>query len=216
MAKLTLDTSMSLDGFIAGPNQTLDEPLGKGGEQLHEWAFAARSWREAHGLTGGETNVDSEVIEESLRNTGATVMGRRMFSGGQGPWEDDPNADAWWGDDPPFHHPVFVLTHHAREPITKQGGTTFTFVTEGIESAFEQARAAAGGKDVAVGGGANVAQQYLKAGLLDELQIHLAPMLLGDGVRLFENHLGPEQRDLDCTRVIESAAATHLRYRVVK
>ena len=175
MAKLTLDISMSLDGFIAGPNQTLEEPLGKGGEQLHEWAFAARGWREAHGLSGGETNADSEVIEESLRNTGATVMGRRMFSGGEGPWEDDPNADAWWGDDPPFHHPVFVLTHHAREPVTKQGGTTFTFVTDGIESALEQARAAAGDKDVAVGGGANVAQQYLKAGLLDELQIHIAP-----------------------------------------
>jgi len=216
MARLTLDISMSLDGFIAGPNQTLEEPLGKGGDQLHEWAFAAQSWREAHGLSGGETNVDSEVIEESLRKIGATVMGRRMFSGGEGPWEDDPNADAWWGDDPPFHHPVFILTHHAREPVTKQGGTTFTFVTEGIESALEQARAAAGGKDVAVGGGANVAQQYLRAGLLDELQVNIAPVLFGDGVRLFENHLGPEGRVLECTRVIESPAVTHLRYRVVK
>jgi dihydrofolate reductase len=216
MAELTLDISMSLDGFIAGPNQTLDEPLGKGGEQLHEWAFAARSWREAHGLSAGEANTDSEVVEESLRNTGATVMGRRMFSGGEGPWEDDPNADAWWGDDPPFHHPVFILTHHAREPVTKQGGTTFTFVTDGIESALEQARAAAGDKDVAVGGGANVVQQYLKAGLLDELEIHLVPVLLGDGVRLFENHLGPERRKLESTRVIASPAVTHLRYRVVK
>jgi dihydrofolate reductase len=216
MAKLTLHISMSLDGFVAGPNQTLEEPLGKGGEQLHEWAFAAQSWRESHGLSGGETNADSEVIEESLRNTGATVMGRRMFSGGEGPWEGDPNADAWWGDDPPFHHPVFVLTHHAREPVTKQGGTTFTFVTDGIESALEQARAAAGDKDVAVGGGASIAQQYLKEGLLDELQIHLAPVLLGDGVRLFENHLGPERREIECTRVIASPAVTHLRYRVVK
>ena len=151
-------------------------------------------------VSGGETNVDSEVIEESVGNTGATVMGRRMFSGGEGPWEDDPNADAWWGDDPPFHHPVFVLTHHAREPVAKQGGTTFTFVTDGIESALEQARAAAGDKDVAVAGGANVAQQYLKAGLLDELQIHVAPVLLGDGVRLFENHLGPERREVECTQ----------------
>jgi dihydrofolate reductase len=216
MAKLTLDISMSLDGFVAGPNQTLDEPLGKGGEQLHQWAFAARGWREAHGLSGGETNVDSEVIEESVRNAGATVMGRRMFSGGEGPWEDDPNADAWWGDDPPFHHPVFVLTHHAREPVTKQGGTTFTFVTDGIESALEQARAAAGDEDVAVGGGASVAQQYLKAGLLDELQIHIAPVLLGDGVRLFENHLAPERHGVECTRVIESPAVTHLRYRVAQ
>jgi dihydrofolate reductase len=139
-----------------------------------------------------------------------------MFSGGEGPWEDDPNADAWWGDDPPFHHPVFVLTNHAREPVTKQGGTTFTFVTDGIESALEQARAAAGDKNVTVGGGANVAQQYLKAGLLDELQIHLAPILLGDGVRLFENHLGPERSEIECTRVIESPAVTHLRYRIVK
>ncbi len=209
MAKLTLDISMSLDGFIAGPSQTLDEPLGKGGEQLHEWAFAAKSFREIHGLSGGETNVDSEVVEESLRNVGATVMGRRMFSGGEGPWENDPNADAWWGDDPPFHHPVFILTHHAREPVTKQGGTTFTFVTDGIESALEQARAVAGDKDVAVGGGANVARQYLEAGLLDELQIHLVPVLLSDGVRLFDNHLGPERRELDCTRVIESPAVTH-------
>jgi dihydrofolate reductase len=216
MGKLILDISMSLDGFVAGPNQTLDEPLGKGGEQLHEWAFAAKSWRDAHGLSGGETNVDSEVIEESLRNTGATVMGRRMFSGGEGSWQDDPNADAWWGDDPPFHHPVFVLTHHAREPVNKQGGTTFTFVTEGIESALEQARSAAGEKDVAVGGGANVAQQYLEAGLLDELQIHVAPVFLGDGVRLFEDHLGLERRKLECTRVIESPAVTHLRYVVVK
>jgi dihydrofolate reductase len=191
MAKLTLDISMSLDGFIAGPNQTLDDPLGKGGEQLHEWAFAARSFREIHGLSGGEADVDSEVVEESLRNIGATVMGRRMFSGGEGAWEDDPNADAWWGDDPPFHHPVFILTHHARDPVTKQGGTTFTFVTDAIESALEQARTAAGDKDVAVGGGANVAQQYLRTGLLDEFQIHLVPVLLGEGVRLFENHLGP-------------------------
>jgi dihydrofolate reductase len=139
-----------------------------------------------------------------------------MFSGGEGPWEDDPNADAWWGDDPPFHHPVFILTHHARKPVTKEGGTTFTFVTDGIEAALEQARAAAGDKDVAVGGGANVAQQYLRAGLLDELQIHVVPVLLGDGVRLFENHLGSQQGELECTRVIESPAVTHLRYRVVR
>jgi dihydrofolate reductase len=142
-------------------------------------------------------------------------MGRRMFSGGQGAWEDDPNADGWWGDDPPFRHPVFILTHQPREPVTKQGGTTFTFVTDGIESALEQAQAAAADKDVAVGGGANVAQQYLRAGLLDELQIHLVPVLLGSGVRLFE-HLSSEQVELEGTRVVESRAVTHLRYRVVK
>jgi dihydrofolate reductase len=216
MGKLTFEISMSVDGFVAGPNQTLEEPLGQGGEGLHEWVIALASWREPHGLSGGETNADSEVVEESLRNTGATVMGRRMFSGGEGPWEDDPNADAWWGDDPPFHHPVFILTHHARKPVTKEGGTTFTFVTDGIEAALEQARAAAGDKNVAVGGGANVAQQYLRAGLLDELQIHVVPVLLGDGVRLFENHLGSQQGELECTRVIESPAVTHLRYRVVR
>jgi dihydrofolate reductase len=215
MGKLKLDISMSLDGFIAGPNQTLDEPLGEGGEGLHEWVVVLASWREAHGLEGGEANPDSEVVEESQRSTGATVMGRRMFSGGAGPWEDDPNSDGWWGDKPPFGHPVFVLTHHARETVTKEGGTTFTFVTDGFEAALAQAEAAAGDKDVLVAGGANVVQQYLKAGLLDELQIHLVPLFLGDGVRLFDD-LGPEHPELECTRVIESRAVTHLRYRVVK
>lgn len=216
MAKLTLDISVSLDGFIAGPNRTLDQPLGEGGDRLHQWAVALRSWRESHGKSGGEVNADSDVVDEALRETGATVMGRRMFSGGQGPWEDDPNADAWWGDDPPFHHPVFVLTHHPRETVTKQGGTTFTFVTDGIEAALEDARAAAGDKNVAVAGGADVVQQYLRAGLLDELQLHVVPLLLGDGVRLFEDHLGSEQVELERTRVIESPAVTHLRYRVVR
>jgi dihydrofolate reductase len=140
-------------------------------------------------------------------------MGRRMFSGGERPWEDDPNADGWWGDDPPFHHPVFVLTHHPRETVAKQGGTTFTFVTEGIESALEQAKDAAGDRDVQVGGGADVAQQYLRAGLLDELQIHVVPLLLGGGVRLFED-LGPGRPELEITGVVESPAVTHLTYRV--
>jgi dihydrofolate reductase len=217
MARLTLDISMSLDGFVAGPGQTLDEPLGEGGERLHEWAFATASFRETHGRDGGETNVDDEILREALGSTGATVMGRRMFSGGEGPWEEDPNADAWWGDDPPFHHPVFILTHHAREPVTKDGGTTFTFITDGIEAALNEARTAAGEKNIAVGGGANVAQQYLKAGLLDELQIHVAPVLLGDGVRLFEDHLVNAPGGLECTRVIESpTGVTHLRYRVAK
>jgi dihydrofolate reductase len=216
MARLTLDISMSLDGFIAGPNQTLEQPLGEGGEGLHEWAFRLASWREPHGLSGGETNVaDDEVVAETLQATGAVVMGRRMFSGGKGPWADDPNTDAWWGDNPPFHVPVFVLTHHPRETVIKEGGTSFTFVTDGIEAALEQARAAAGDKDVSLAGGADVVQQYLNAALLDELQIHLAPVFLGGGVRLFDR-LGPDPIELEATRVIESPTVTHLRYRVVK
>jgi dihydrofolate reductase len=142
-------------------------------------------------------------------------MGRRMFSGGEGPWEDDPNADGWWGDDPPFRVPVFVLTHHARERVAKQGGTTFIFVTEGIEAALEQARAAAGDKDVLVAGGANVVQQYLRAGLLDELQIHLVPLLLRDGVRLFDQ-LCAVSVDVAATRGIQSPTVTHLRFDVVR
>jgi dihydrofolate reductase len=214
MSKLILDISMSLDGFVAGPNRTLEEPLGEGGERLHEWVVGLASWRERHGMPGGETNADSEVLEEGLARTGAAVMGRRMFSGGEGPWADDPNADAWWGDDPPFHYPVFILTHHAREPVTKQGGTTFTFVTDGIESALAQAREAAGDRDVAVAGGADVAQQYLRAGLLDEIQLHVAPVLLGDGVRLFDNHMAGT---LELTRASESpTGVNHLRYRVVR
>lgn len=204
MARLRLDITMSLDGFIAGPNRTLEQPLGDGGEKLHEWLFRA----------SGTTDADSEVHDESLRNVGAYLMGRRMFSGEGGPWGDEP-WEGWWGDDPPFHLPVFVLTHHARATLTMRGGTTFTFVTDGIEAALEQARAAAGGKDVVVAGGADLVQQYLKAGLLDELQIHVVPLLLGDGVRLFEN-LGAGEVELEATRVIASPAVTHLKYRVVK
>ncbi len=213
MARLTLDISMSLDGFVAGPNQTLEEPLGAGGDRLHEWVFGLTPFRERHGLEGGETNPDAEVVEESLERTGAVIMGRRMFSGGDGPWEDDPNAGGWWGDEPPFRVPVFVLTHHPRETFVQQGGTSFTFVNDGIESAFEQARAGAGDKDVAVAGGADVVQQYLKAGLLDEIQIHVAPVLLGEGVRLFDQ-LGPALPKLEYTRVISSPSVTHVRFSV--
>jgi dihydrofolate reductase len=213
MGKLTLNITMSLDGFIAGPNQTIEQPLGEGGERIHEWMYGLAAFRERHGQSGGETNADSDVVEESVSSTGAVLMGRRMFSGGAGPWADDPNADGWWGDNPPFGVPVFILTHHARETVTKQGGTTFTFVTEGVEAALAQARAAAGEKDVSVAGGANVVQQVMRAGLLDELQIHIAPLLLGDGVRLFDA-LGPERPELEITRVIASPAVTHVKYRV--
>ena len=214
MSKLVLDISVSLDGYVAGPDQTLQEPLGRGGEQLHEWALALAAWREAHGKSGGETNVDSEVVQEHIDSIGATIMGRRMFSGGAGPWEDDPKADAWWGDEPPFHHPVFVLTHHQRDPVEKQGGTTYTFVTDGIESALAQAREAAGTANVAVAGGAAAAQQYLRAGFLDEIQVHVAPLLLGGGTRLFEQSAPGE---LEALRVVESpSGVSHLKYRVVR
>jgi dihydrofolate reductase len=214
MARLTLNISMSLDGYIAGPNPTLEEPLGQGGEQLHEWVIAVAAWREAHGMSGGEKSVDDDVSKEIIDSVGASVMGRKMFSGGSGPWEDDPKADGWWGDEPPFHHAVFVLTNHARETVSKQGGTTYTFVTDGIESALAQAREAAGDKDVHVSGGADVAQQYLKAGLLDELQVHVAPVLLGGGTPLFGHGLTGR---LERTRVVEApSGVTHIRYRPVK
>jgi dihydrofolate reductase len=214
MARLTFDISMSLDGFIAGPNQTLEEPLGEGGEQLHEWALALESFRERHGGTGGETGPDDDLMRESFENVGATVMGRRMFSGGAGPWENDPNPDGWWGDDSPFHSPVFVLTHYSREALELKGGTSFHFVTDGVEPALEQARAAAGGRDVAIGGGASVARQCLEAGLVDEFQLHVVPILLGDGVRLFDRL--EKTPKVELVRVTDSPAVTHLRYRVVR
>ena len=213
MGKLRFQISMSLDGFVAGPNQSEENPLGEGGMQLHEWALGLEAWRKPHGLEGGETNASTTVVEESLENLGATVMGRNMF-GGDGAWGDDP-WDGWWGDDPPFHTPVFIVTHHAREPVAKEGGTTFTFVTDGIESALEQAREAAGSKDVALAGGANVAQQYLKAGLIDEMQLHVVPVLLGAGARLFDD-LGEAKIGLECTRVVEAPGVTHLTYSILK
>jgi dihydrofolate reductase len=216
MGKLRFEITTSLDGFTTGPDPGFEHPLGIGGDRLHQWAYGLRGFRERHGDSGGETGPDNDLIEESFNAAGAIIMGRRMFSGGEGPWEDDPNADAWWGDDPPFQVPVFVLTHHPRETVTKQGGTTFTFVTEGVEAALEQAQAAAGDRDVGIGGGATVAQQYLKAGLLDEMLLHVAPLLMGDGVRLFENHLDDGQVELECTQVIQSPAVNHLRYRIVR
>ncbi|HSJ16459.1 MAG TPA: dihydrofolate reductase family protein [Solirubrobacterales bacterium] len=213
MGRVVVDISTSLDGYVAGPNQSLDDPLGEGGDQLHEWAFALRAFREPHGMSGGETGPVNDLLEEGIQATGATIMGRHMYSGGQGPWEDDPNADGWWGDNPPFHHPVFVLTHHARERLAKEGGTSFTFVTAGIASALEQARDAAGDKDVAIGGGAEAIQQFLRAGLVDVLQIHVVPVLLGGGARLLER-VGPDDVELETTSVMESAGVAHLRYKV--
>ena len=213
MGRVVVDISTSLDGFVAGPNPSLDEPLGEGGEGLHEWVFGLKAWREPHGRSGGETGPVNDLVEERIRGTGATVMGRKMFSGGEGPWEADPRADGWWGDEPPFHHPVFVLTHHPRDPLEKQGGTTFTFVTNGVEAAVEQARSAAGAKDVSIAGGGTAIQQSLKAGFVDELQLHLVPVLLGGGTRLLDG-VGAEDVALEANRVVESPAATHLRFGV--
>ncbi len=213
MAELRFEISMSLDGFIAGPNQSEEHPLGEGGMQLHEWVFNLAAWRERHGQDGGDVNASTKVIQESLENVGSTVMGRNMF-GGEGSWADKP-WDGWWGEEPPFHTPVFVLTHHPREPLAKSAGTTFHFVTDGVESALNQAKEAAGGKDVALGGGADVAQQYLNAGLIDELQIHLIPVLLGEGARLFDE-LEPAKVGLECTRAIHAPGVTHIKYRVRK
>jgi dihydrofolate reductase len=196
---------MLLDGFIAGPNDGTENPLGDGGEQLHQWVYGLVSWRKLHGLPGGQTDRDSEILEESIKNTGAEVMGRRMFN----------NGEKYWGDNPPFHHPVFVLTHEAREKEIKDGGTAYTFVTDGIASTLEQAKAAVGDKDVKVTGGANTVQQYIKGGLLDEIQVHVVPVLLGGGIRLFEK-LGSKHIELESARVIESPGVTHLRFRVIK
>ena len=215
MSKLKFNTTMTLDGYIAGPNQSVENGLGEGGEQLHDWVVKLKSFREMHGDgPGGETGTNDDVLREAFENIGATIMGRNMFGGGPGPWGNDP-WNGWWGDNPPFHTPVFVLTHHPREPLVMQGGTAFHFITDGIESALKQAREAAGGKDVSLGGGAKVAQQYLAAGLMDEMELHVVPLILGGGERLFDN-LGGSDAKVEPVRVIETPDVTHLKYRVVK
>jgi dihydrofolate reductase len=210
MSRLRAHISVSADGYVAGPNQSPESPLGEGGEQLHEWVIALASWRAPHGREGGEVNESSPVMDEAQANVGASIMGRGMFGGGPGPWPDEP-WNGWWGEDPPFRMPVFVLTNHSRDPLTLSD-TTFTFVTDGIESALEQGRAAAGQKDVTIGGGAATINQYLAAGLVDELELHVVPVVLGGGARLFEG-LGPDLT-LEQIRVIEAPGVTHLKYRV--
>jgi dihydrofolate reductase len=211
MSKVRFRISMSLDGFVAGPDQSVDNPLGIGGMRLHEWVFPLAAWRSMHGLEGGEINESTPVIEESLANIGATVMGRNMFGGHPGPWSAETPWNGWWGEDPPFHHPVFVLTHHPRDPLALEGGTTFTFVTGGIEAALERARRAAGGKDVSLAGGAKAAQQYLAAGLVDEMEINLVPALLGSGERLFDG-IGDDLHGLELVRTVAAPRVTHLKF----
>ena len=212
MSKVRVHIAVSADGFVAGPNQSLEQPLGEGGEGLHEWFVVLRAFREPHGLEGGEVNASTAVVEEALANVGAEIMGRGKFGGGPGPWGEDPWR-GWWGEEPPFHMPVFVLTHHPREPLALTG-TTFTFVTDGIASALAQAREAAPGKDILVGGGADTVNQYLAAGLVDELDLHVVPLVLGDGARLFDG-VGPELR-LELLRAVEAPGVTHVKYRVAR
>jgi dihydrofolate reductase len=201
---------MSLDGFVAGPDQDEENPLGIGGLELHDWVFPLRAFRETHGEEGGETNASSAVVQERRENVGATIMGRNMFGPIRGEWPDD-CWRGWWGEDPPYHHPVFVLTHHPREPLVMQGGTTFQFVTDGIESALGQAKDAAGAHDVSLAGGASVVNQYLAAGLVDELDISLAPVVLGGGERLFDG-LRPDALKLRQVRSVEAPGVTHVKY----
>ena len=204
---LKFNIAMSLDGFVAGPNPSEQDPLGEGGMQLHEWVFELAAWREPHGREGGVVNESTPIVEQSMANVGATIMGRNMFGGGPGPWDE--SWRGWWGDDPPYQHPVFVLTSHARDPLEMEGGTTFHFVTDGIESALEQAQAAAGEKEISLGGGASVAQQYLAAGLLDEIVVSVVPILLGGGARLFENVGGVKLEQIES---VEAPGVTHIRY----
>lgn len=210
-SRLRFKISMSLDGFVAGPRQSVENPLGVGGMRLHEWVFPLAAWRGPQGEEGGETNESNTVVAESLLRIGATVMGRNMFGGHPGPWKAGEPWNGWWGSDPPFHHPVFVLTHHAREPLVLEGGTTFTFVSAGIEEALDRARGAAGGLDVSLAGGANVARQYLAAGLVDEMEIHLVPILLGSGERLFDG-LGDDLHGLELVRTVAAPKVTHLKF----
>jgi dihydrofolate reductase len=209
MGIVTCQISVSLDGFAAGPNQSLDNPLGEGGMRLHEWVFPTASWRRMEGQEGGEDGPDSEVFAEVSEDIGAYIMGRKMFGGGPGEWDRD--WKGWWGPNPPYHVPVFVLTHHPREPLKMEGGTTFNFVTDGIESAMKQAQAAAGDRKVSIAGGASAVRQYLAAGLLDEMYLHVAPVILGAGERLLEDVGDPV---LEPVNVVASPAVTHIKYRI--
>ena len=211
MSSVTCQISISLDGYVAGPNQSLNDPIGEGGMRLHQWAFATDAWNEAHGQKAGERTADSKVAAEMMLGIGAFIMGRNMFGPGRGEWDE--SWTGWWGEDPPYHTPVYVLTHHEREPVEMQGGTTFHFVTDGVESALEQARAAAGDLGVSIAGGAGTINQYLAAGLLDELYLHIVPVVLGGGERLLE---GVGDPTLEPVEVVASPAVTHVEYRVVR
>lgn len=202
--------ALSMDGYAAGPDQSFDYPLGVGGPALHEWAFATRTYQKMFGIDGGDEGVDDKFAAQGDIDIGATIMGRNMFGPIRGPWRDD-NWRGWWGDDPPYHHPVFVLTHHRREPITMQGGTTFHFVDDGIDAVLERAFEAANGQDVRLGGGVATIQQYLRAGLIDEMHLALVPILLGRGERLFD-HLDGGPVGYRCVELAGSPSVAHARF----
>lgn len=209
MSKLRVNSfSISLDGYGAGPNQSLENPLGMGGFALHEWAFATRTFREMFGKDGGSTGADNEFAARGFENLGAWILGRNMFGPIRGPWPDD-LWKGWWGENPPYHVPVFVLTHHHRASIKMEGGTVFHFVTEGIEVALKRAREAAGDRDIRVGGGVATIQQYLRAGLIDEMHLAVAPVLLGSGENLFAG-IDLAKLGYQCSEMVGTEKATHV------
>ncbi len=210
MAKVRVHNfSISLDGYAAGPDQSREHPLGVGGQRLHQWAFNTRAARRLFGREGGQTGIDDDFWARGDEGIGATIMGRNMFGPIRGSWGDD-TWSGWWGDEPPYHHPVFVLTHHPHPPIPMEGGTTFHFVTDGIEAALERALDAAEGADVRIGGGAGTIQQYVRAGLIDELHLPIVPVILGGGERLFDNlDGGPE--GYECVELVCSSSVAHVR-----
>jgi dihydrofolate reductase len=212
MGAVRFQVAVSVDGYLAGPDQSLENPLGVGGEDLHRWLFELDVWRAMEGQAGGVRNASSAVMEEAQANIGAYVMGRNMFGGGPGPWREDPPWAGWWGDDPPYHTAVFVLTHHARDPLEMAGGTTFHFVTDGIDAALDRAKQAAGEGDVLIGGGANVIQQYLAAGRIDSFWLHITPIVLGAGERLLQ---GVGDLRLEQVRAVDAPDVTHVGYRVL-
>jgi dihydrofolate reductase len=211
MAKLRVhNIAVSVDGYAAGPNQGIDDPLGVGGPGLHEWIFKTRYGRRMIGEEGGDEGLDDQFLARGDVGIGATIMGRNMFGPIRGPWADE-KWKGWWGDNPPYHHQVFVLTHEPRASIPMEGGTTFKFVTDGIESALTQAFAAAGGLDVRLGGGAATIQQYLRARLIDEMHIAIVPIFLGGGERLFD-HLAGGPVGYECVELVSSPSVTHARF----
>jgi dihydrofolate reductase len=209
MSKLRVQSfAMCLDGYSAGPDQSLQNPLGVGGFEMMDWFMHTRVWRDMQGQGGGEAGVDNAIAEQGFEGIGAWILGRNMFGPVRGPWPDD-SWKGWWGEEPPYHTPVFVLTHHARAPLPMKGGTEFRFVTDGIHSALEQAKAAAGARDVRLGGGVSTVRQYLKAGLIDEMHLAVRPVLLGRGEHLLRD-IDTRALGYECTKYVAGERAAHM------